>query len=54
MDVFQQRDKNFGNGRTVRNAFEQTLENQANRLSKSSEINKDLLITLELEDVPTA
>ena len=54
MDVFQQRDKSFGNGRTVRNAFEQTLENQANRLSKSSEINKDLLITLELEDVPTA
>jgi len=53
-DVFQQRDKNFGNGRTVRNTFEQTLENQANRLSKTSEINKDLLITLELEDVPTA
>lgn len=55
LDVFKsdysQRDKTFGNGRHVRNLFEKVLENQANRLSTSTQITKESLIQLTVEDL---
>ncbi len=48
---YSQRDKTFGNGRHVRNLFEKVLENQANRLSKSTQITKESLIQLTVEDL---
>lgn len=43
-ETVSHKDKNFGNGRTVRNMFEKTLERQANRLSK---INTPSLVQLK-------
>lgn len=45
------RDTNFANGRDVRNYFEMAMVNQANRLSKISNISDELLSQLELADV---
>ncbi len=54
-EVFTQdyasRDKTFGNGRHVRNLFEKVLENQANRLSRESQITKESLVQLTAEDL---
>lgn len=50
--LFSSRNKSFGNARLARNLFEETLENQANRISKSSAITKDLLMTIEADDFP--
>ena len=44
-------DKGFGNGRFVRNTFEQCLENQANRLAKLGDIDRNILMRIEAEDV---
>ena len=45
------KDKNFGNGRFVRNVFEKVIELQANRLSSEGLVNTKILSTLEAEDV---
>ena len=45
------KDKNFGNGRFVRNLFERVLENQANRISSTADITADSLATIEEEDI---
>ena len=53
-ELYSKRDKNFGNGRTVRNLFDSILENQSFRLSKlldTMELDKELLITIKEEDV---
>ncbi|HMQ70308.1 MAG TPA: AAA family ATPase [Ignavibacteria bacterium] len=50
--MYYNRDKSFGNARYVRNVFEKTLENQANRISKLSSLTKELLETIEEEDIP--
>ncbi len=52
--IYLNRDKHFGNGRTVRNVFEKVLESQANRISVQTEINKESLIRIEQEDVLSA
>jgi len=52
-ELHECRDKSFGNARLVRNIFEQTLENQANRISKLPSITKEILQTIEPEDIPT-
>ena len=44
------KDKNFGNGRTVRNIFEKTLERQANRLSTVTSPTLQLLKEIKAED----
>lgn len=44
-------DSRFGNGRFVRNIFERSLNNQALRLSKSLEIDKDSLMSILPEDL---
>lgn len=45
------KDKNFGNARYVRNLFEKTIENQANRLSRLGSLTKEMLSMIEAEDL---
>ena len=47
------KDKNFGNGRYVRNLFEKTIQNQAMRLSSQPNITASELSMLKAEDLPT-
>ena len=44
-------DRNFGNGRYVRNVFEESLKAQANRLTKSANLSASDLEILTAEDV---
>lgn len=47
------KDKNFGNGRFVRNLFEETLQLQATRLTQQlSDLTKEKLQRIEKEDIP--
>ncbi len=48
----EEKDKNFGNGRFVRNLFEKTIENQATRLSSAGNITNELLAAIEAIDIP--
>ncbi len=48
------KDKGFGNGRYVRNLFEKTIENQANRLSTVGNLSKEILSKIEEEDLNPA
>lgn len=50
-DAVVNKDKGFGNARFVRNLFEKTIENQANRLSKQGSLNKEILSRIEKEDL---
>ena len=47
----ESKDKNFGNGRFVRNLFEKVVEHQANRISAEADITADSLSTIEDEDI---
>jgi len=47
----KKRDRNFGNGRWVRNLFERALERQAIRLAETTGHTEQELRTLELQDV---
>ncbi|PMQ00735.1 MAG: hypothetical protein CBR30_09665 [Dictyoglomus sp. NZ13-RE01] len=52
--ISQKRDKNFANGRTVRNIFEQVLQNQAERLAqlaKESNPSPEVLNTITIDDI---
>lgn len=49
---YENRNKFFGNGRMVRNIFEKTLENQANRLAPLLDISPELIATIEASDLP--
>ncbi|BAZ14172.1 putative ATPase [Calothrix sp. NIES-4071] len=51
-DLYTTRDKNFGNGRLVRNIFEKTIERQANRLVTLSGVSKEEMMTIMPEDIP--
>ena len=48
------KDRNFGNARYVRNIFEKTIEQQANRLSKQTGLSKEQLTELTSEDLEYA
>ncbi len=50
--LHEQRDKDFGNGRTVRNLFEECLSRQASRLAELDEYSTTDLMILHEEDVP--
>lgn len=50
-DLYETRDRTFGNGRLVRNIFEKSVENQANRLAKISRVSKELLMKISLDDI---
>ncbi len=43
---------NFGNARAVRNYFEETLMNQANRLVASDLLQQEYLTAIEIADLP--
>ena len=45
------RDRNFGNGRFVRNLFEKAVEHQAGRLANLPDRTPEMLKTLELSDI---
>ncbi|MGL5944180.1 MAG: AAA family ATPase [Waterburya sp.] len=49
--LYAQRDKNFGNGRLVRNLFEKIIEKQATRLTKISNLNQKTITTIMAEDI---
>lgn len=49
--LYQRRDERFGNARLVRNVFESTIRRLANRIASVSSLTKELLTTLEPEDV---
>lgn len=44
-------DRNFGNGRYVRNVYEEALKAQANRLSQMDDISESDLSVLTMEDI---
>ena len=48
--IYENRSKNFANGRAVRNLFEEVITNQANRLAPKSNITDEELNTLIYED----
>ena len=50
--MYAERGENFGNGRDVRNYFEDCVSRQANRLARMAEApGREALMTLEAEDV---
>ena len=50
-DMYETRDENFGNGRTVRNIFEKIINCQATRLASDEDITDEELRMLTVEDV---
>jgi hypothetical protein len=52
--LYVNRDRHFGNGRCARNSFERSVRQLANRLSRMSEVNRELLTTLQPEDIEVA
>ena len=49
--LYEERDDNFGNGRDVRNCFEDMIVRQANRVAVMEEPGKDDLMTVMPEDL---
>ncbi|MGB7342581.1 MAG: AAA family ATPase [Pirellulaceae bacterium] len=45
------KDEHFGNGRLVRNLFENVIRNLANRIVESAELTPELLSTFQVEDL---
>ena len=52
--VVDNKDRNFGNARYVRNIFEKAIQNQANRLSSQSHSSAEDLTQLKLDDIKKA
>lgn len=50
-NAYETRDKSFGNGRFVRNVFEKSIEQQANRIAKESRLTKEILTTITENDI---
>ncbi|XHX78356.1 MAG: AAA family ATPase [Stenomitos frigidus ULC029] len=50
--LYDRRDRTFGNARLVRNLFEKTIEQQANRLAVISTLTDEVLTTIQPEDIP--
>ena len=49
-DLYDHRDENFGNGRTVRNLFEQMVVRQSNRVAAMDSPTREELMTFLPED----
>ncbi|MBX3424435.1 MAG: AAA family ATPase [Pirellulales bacterium] len=49
--MFERRDRHFGNGRTVRNLFEDAIRRQANRIAEITDLSVEQLSTLEPADL---
>lgn len=52
--LYVKRDRHFGNGRTSRNSFERSVRRLANRLAQLTEVDHDLLTTLQPDDIEVA
>ena len=52
--VVLHKDRNFGNARYVRNIFEKSIQQQANRLSRQKNVSKAQLTELTLNDIQQA
>ncbi len=52
INAYANKDKHFGNGRFVRNLFEKAIENQANRIASAPNITREMLLTIEEQDLP--
>ena len=52
--ALEHKDQNFGNARFIRNVFEKTLTEQANRLAAEPNITNEMLSTIEEVDVINA
>ncbi len=50
-DLLRQRDEHFGNGRLARNVFEHGISRLANRIAGIAPLTRELLTTLEAEDI---
>ncbi len=50
--LVENKEANFANGREMRNLFELTLSNQANRLAEMPDITNEELNTIKAEDFP--
>ncbi|MGA7933980.1 MAG: AAA family ATPase [Kovacikia sp.] len=50
--LYHNRDERFGNARLVRNLFEKTIEQQANRLAAVGSLTDEILTTILPEDIP--
>ena len=50
-ELYRERDRRFGNGRTVRNLFEQSIRRMANRIADIRELSSDQLMLLETDDI---
>lgn len=53
-DMYETRDKNFGNGRDVRNLLEKVTQKQSARIADTENLTKEILMTIEMEDVEKA
>ncbi|MEM9588715.1 MAG: AAA family ATPase [Planctomycetota bacterium] len=52
--LYARRDRHFGNGRASRNSFERSVRRLANRLARMTDVNRELLTTLEADDIEVA
>ncbi|QDT13924.1 AAA family ATPase [Planctomycetes bacterium K23_9] len=50
-ELYNKRDRHFGNGRLVRNAFEDTVRHLADRIAEVSELTELLLTKFTVEDI---
>lgn len=49
--LYETRDRHFGNGRLVRNAFEDSVRKLADRIAEVTELSESLLTSLTAEDI---
>jgi SpoVK/Ycf46/Vps4 family AAA+-type ATPase len=50
--LYSNKDKNFGNGRLVRNIFDKIAQKQANRLVNICQLTKETMMNILPEDIP--
>jgi Holliday junction resolvasome RuvABC ATP-dependent DNA helicase subunit len=50
--AFETRERTFGNARLARNLFEEAIKNLANRIVKLPSADKDVLMTIQENDIP--
>lgn len=51
LELVRQKENNFGNARTIRNLFERSISNQANRIMQQNINSKEELACLKAEDI---
>ena len=51
-EIFKNRGKDFANGRTIRNLFDETVRKMSVRLAASSNLTKESMSTITEEDIP--